>query len=288
MNIIEFKKNVCIVEIESSSFCNRKCSYCINYYIDRFSKNEIMPFKTFKKVIDELACIGYDRMLTFHRYNEPFYNQNGMILERISYARKKLPNANLVTSSNSDYLDANYLQQIKSAGLDSLYCQCQTENYKHKSLDEIKESILSINERIGGFKGKFVIKSDSCVFTTVGSGFKSLTIQAKDFINTGFNRGGIVKNVITKEGDEKPCYHPLVSVVIDFNGKVMMCVNTVSYYDNHKDFVIGDINKDSITEIYQSNKAVEIRKQLLDGKRFEICKGCQYNYERYVMQYNLD
>ena len=286
MKIDDFKRNICIVEIENSSFCNRKCSYCINNYIDRYSQNIIMPLEIFEKIIDELAEIDYDRMITFHRYNEPFYNKNTMILERIAYARKKLPNARLVTSSNSDYLDGDYVQKICKAGLDSLYCQCQTEAYGSTSIDEIKERILEINKRIGAFKGKFILTKESCVYTTVGSGFASLTIQARDFTNNGFNRGGIVKNVVLK-GCDGPCYQPLISFTIDYNGKVTSCSNTVSYYERHKEFVIGDVGSNTIFEIYKNPKAVELREKLMLGHRQGFCKDCKSNYEKYAKQYYI-
>lgn len=283
MDMYDFKKNICIVEIESSSFCNRKCSYCINHYIDRFSENKIMLESTFRKIIDELAEIGYNRMITFHRYNEPFFDKNEMILERIAYARGKLPEANLVTSTNSDYLDKIYLQKIRMSGLDSLYCQCQTENYSSISVEEIKENILKINKRIGSFKGKFILKRDSCVFMSIGSGFKSLTIQARDFNNTGFNRGGIVKGIV-KEGLKGPCYQPLISFTIDYNGKVTMCSNTVSYHNKHADYIIGDVTENTLTEIYQGSRAVKLRKELLDGVRYEICRSCTCDYRKYAEQ----
>ena len=225
-------------------------------------------------------------MITFHRYNEPFFDKNSMILERIKYAREKLPYANLVTSSNSDYLDAEYVHKNRDAGLDSLYCQCQTEGYSEKPLEVIKENILNINKRIGNFKGKFAIDETSCVFVTVGSGFKSLTIQAKYFIKTGFNRGGIIGNVTTK-GREGVCYQPLISFTIDFNGKATMCSNTVSYYKAHEDYVIGDCASNTIFEIYSSEKAIEFRKRLLSAKRQSICKDCSCSYEKYARQYNL-
>lgn len=286
VEIDNFKKNVCIVEIENSSFCNRKCSYCINHYIDRYSQNEKMPIELFEKIIDELAEINYDRMVTFHRYNEPFYDKNPMIIERIAYARKKLPNANLVASSNSDYLDSEYVQEIRMAGLDSLYCQCQTEGYGSVSIDDIRERILAINKKIGNFRGKFIVNEESCVFTTIGSGFTSLTIQARDFTNSGFNRGGIVKNIISKEC-EGVCYQPLISFTIDYNGKVTGCSNTVSYYDGHDEFVIGDANMNTIFEIYKTPKAIALRRKLLEEERQGICKGCKCSYEKYARKYGI-
>lgn len=286
MKINDFKHNICIVEIENSSFCNRKCSYCLNSYVDRFTKNEIMPYELFQKIIDELSEMEYDRVITFHRYNEPFFNQNCMILDRISYARKKLPNASLVTSTNADYLDAKYLKKIKDSGLDSLYCQCHLDNYRNFTIDDIKELISKINMRIGGFKGKFVVTNDSCVFVTIGSGFRTLTIQCKNFIENGFDRGGVVKSV-QKNECEGPCYHPLISFTIDYNGKVTSCLNTTSYCKEHVGFVIGDIKLNSITDIYESPRACELRQALLNGRRYEICKFCNNNYEKLAKKYEI-
>ena len=277
MNMSNFKENIIIIEIENSSFCNRQCNYCICYHIDRISKNEIMPPYLFKKIIDELALINYDKIITFHRYNEPFFDKNEMILERISYAKKMLPSATLMTSTNSDYLDEAYVQEIRRAGLDALYCQCHTEEYFNKNIEEIKESMLKINKIIGGFKGKFFVDQNSCVYTTVGSGFKCLTIQAKNFNEVGYPRGGIVEKVKRRKVTGL-CYQPKISMTIDYNGSVSMCSNTVSYEKSHEKYIFGNCMVNTVFDIYNCDQAVKLREKITNGDREKICLNCDCNY----------
>ena len=57
------------VEIEISSQCNFKCSYCP---VSKFPRpNGILPTETYKNVIDQLREIGYSGSIAPHLYNEP-------------------------------------------------------------------------------------------------------------------------------------------------------------------------------------------------------------------------
>lgn len=286
MDITNFKDSVCIVEIENNSFCNRKCVYCINNYIDRLSENHIMQEELFKKIINELSSIDYDRELTFHRYNEPFYEKNDMILERISYARRKLPKATLETSSNGDYLDAEYVRKIKEAGLDKLHIQCHHNNCDMIEESQLKNEIMKLNRKIGGFKGKFYTKTDSFGYIAVDSGFKALTIRSTNFLKVGYSRGEIVKTT-KKHRVEGPCFNPYLSFPIDYNGNVCICHSTVSYHESHKDYVIGNCMNQTIFEIYGSDKALELRRHLMQGKREKICQYCHGSLTSRLKKYGL-
>lgn len=281
-----FKKNVCIVEIESDSFCNRKCSYCINSLIDKTQNNIVMPRNLFEKIIQDLADIEYDRMVTFHRYNEPFHHQNYEILDRIAFARKKLSKAVLAVSSNADYIDKNYLSMIRNSGLNELYLQCHVEEQEQLSLEDKKELLQSINKKIGGFPGKYICKENAVIFFAFKSGFSILTIQIKNFRAVGVDRGGLIKS-LQREQISQPCYQPLTSITIDFNGMVTMCCNTVSYINEHRDFIIGDCNISKLSEIYTSKKAVNLRQNLIQGKRMAICQYCDISNKKLVEKYKL-
>lgn len=286
-NVERFLNNISIIEIESNSLCNRKCSYCINAHIYRRNENEVLKEDAYKKLIDDLANIGYERTITFHRYNEPFLKKNNMILFRIAYARKMLPKAKLVISSNGDYLDAEYLDKIAASGLDELYLQCHIENYNSISMAEKKKIITELNSKIGKYQGKFIQRETSIVFVTVKSPFKTLTIEIKDFKNDGFDRGGI----ITEMGEEDiigGCFGPLTTMPIDYNGNVMICCNCVSYHKQHKKYVIGNIFDDNIVNIYNSALAKKIQKKLYEGDRLDICKKCVCNYYKYKKEYKID
>ena len=42
-----------LIEIELHSYCNRKCKWCPNNYIDRYSSNTFMNDEIFEKIIDK-------------------------------------------------------------------------------------------------------------------------------------------------------------------------------------------------------------------------------------------
>lgn len=281
-----FLNNVTIIEIENNSACNRACSYCINSHIYRKQENEFLLEDAYKRLIDELSLLGYSRIITFHRYNEPFLNQNEMILSRIKYAREKLPKAKLIASSNGDYIDSIYLRKIALSGLDELYLQCHVDDYSSLSVEDQKKMLSDLNEKIGGFPGKFEVKKEMVVYVLVRTPFKKLTIQIHDFINDGFDRGGILKS--NREKIEGVCWGPLTTLTIDHNGSVMICCNCVSYFEPHMKYIIGNIYNSSILNIYNSRLAKKYQKALSEGRREEMCNYCTMNYARYRKIYNVD
>lgn len=285
--IDKFINNITIVEIENSSFCNRKCSYCINHTVDRISKNDYLDETLFKKIIDELAEINYSRMVTFHRFNEPFAYQNSIIIERIAYAREKLRDATLVVSTNGDYLDKEYVIKIKESGLNELYIQRHHDYTDNTTEEIIRSDIKKINDRIGNYKGKFIKKDNATIYCTVNSPFDVLTVEAKNFYEDGFDRGGVVKLLNQKE-ITGPCYAPSTTLTVDYNGNVNMCCNLVSYVERHKDYCLGNVKDSSLLDIYNSDRATIFRKNLLSGNRPSICKKCLCNYLKFLNKYEIN
>lgn len=62
-----------IIEIETITECNRKCVYCPNYQYDR--GKHLMSEKCYKKIIDELAGIGFRGRVSPHFYGEPLLDK---------------------------------------------------------------------------------------------------------------------------------------------------------------------------------------------------------------------
>ena len=101
------KEHLNFINIETFSKCNRQCWFCTNSIIDRHSKNIRMKESLYKKIIDDLAKIKYCGAITYSYYNEPLLDD--IIIDRIRYARKKLPNAFLFTHTNGDYINEDYV-----------------------------------------------------------------------------------------------------------------------------------------------------------------------------------
>ena len=77
-----FKENLKLIEIETFSYCNRKCWFCPNAVIDRITTNNIMPEEVYLDLISQLQEINYSGELTYSRYNEPL-SQRELIIKRI-------------------------------------------------------------------------------------------------------------------------------------------------------------------------------------------------------------
>ena len=66
-----FKGQLKLIEIETFSYCNRKCWFCPNSTIDRHSGSTAMPEEMYLSIINQLSEIDYSGEITYSRYNEP-------------------------------------------------------------------------------------------------------------------------------------------------------------------------------------------------------------------------
>ena len=98
------------VQIETINRCNGSCSFC------PVNKNQPqrpyakMTEELFKKIVDDLASIGYKDTLTLHCNNEPFLDDR--IIEFAKYARGKLPNAYISIWTNGSLLTVEKVKNI--------------------------------------------------------------------------------------------------------------------------------------------------------------------------------
>ena len=106
-------ENLRLVELELWSYCNRKCVWCPNAFIDRHS-NQYIDYIILKNLIQSLKNINYKGYITFSRYNEPLAYPN--MLNRVcKYLKQELPECTLVTNTNGDYLSEEVVRQLKGA-----------------------------------------------------------------------------------------------------------------------------------------------------------------------------
>lgn len=271
-----FKKFVSLVEIETFSFCNRTCWFCPNSSIDRISKNHFMPEETYLRILSELGEIDYGGRLSYSRYNEPTADR--IILKRIEQAKSKIPNATLYTHTNGDYLDCEYLEDLRKSGLDEIKIQCyfgENSVYSNEiAYKKIKRKMKKLNLfRDFGYK---VISSKRIRVDTEYKGL-SVAFESMDFHTVGNDRGGSLDS-IHSQGLPDPCFQPVKSIYIDYNGSLVPCCNIRSDLIAHRSCILGDASKKSIFAIYGSKKAAMWRNSLKDyGKKKGFpCNTCNF------------
>ncbi|MDR1043803.1 MAG: radical SAM protein, partial [Candidatus Adiutrix sp.] len=109
------KKNIKFVELEISTFCNRRCFFCGNKDIDRRSANRYMDEDLYLSILQQLQEFQYTGKLAFHRYNEPLADP--IIFTRLRQARTFLPEALLCIFTNGDYLDRDMFLHLEELGV---------------------------------------------------------------------------------------------------------------------------------------------------------------------------
>jgi len=261
-------------EIEIFSYCNRQCWFCPNSIIDRHSENIYMLEDIYLSILNQLASINKKIKISYSRYNEPLSNKI-IFLKRLTQAKEILPEARLHTNTNGDYLNREYLDELCSAGLNSLNIQSYLTIDECFDIEKIKNKISQISNNLGF---NYIEEINQPDYYSVVLPHKSMNIRlyARDFRINGCTRGNSI-NTIERHNRNKPCLVPLKDIYIDYNGSVMPCCNFRSDVKEHKKFIMGNVNENTIAEIFCNDKYIWLRKHLCKNNIDIVpCNECKF------------
>nr|VFJ43145.1 MAG: Radical SAM superfamily protein [Candidatus Kentron sp. DK] len=183
-----FARSVSMVEIETSSYCNRVCWFCSNATYDRRSQKQFMDSSLYERILDELASIRYQQKISYSRYNEPLASPT--ILDRIREANRIIPGALLHLNTNGDFLDREYLDEIYAAGLRSMNIQVYLGNNAQYDHQRIKKQMFA---KIAKLKLRHRVTKDVPglrLESRLDYRDMALRIYGRNFAESGCNRGG--------------------------------------------------------------------------------------------------
>lgn len=279
-----FKDNLKLIEIEVFSYCNRKCWFCPNSYIDRKSETIIMPEQKYLSILEQLKEIDYDQEITYSRYNEPL-SKKEIILERIRQAREYLPKAKLRTNTNGDYLSLKYIHQLRDAGLNQLFIQQYLGNKQLYNHERLKRIMIQKIERLGVEYTLITdIHNQRIEFDLHIEGI-TVHLRARNFSVEGTARTKAVEEANKDYVRTQSCKQPFNNMYIDYNGSVVVCCNSRSDIPEHEDAIMGSIYQDKLWNIYSSDRYDSWREHLKDdGPKSGICEKCKIdvNFEAFV------
>ena len=275
--------NLRMLEVEVHSYCNRKCSFCPNSFIDRTGPTKYLPARTWWRMLEDLAAANWAGKLTFSRYNEPFADP--IFYTRLAEAHGKLPGALLHTNTNGDFLTSSALWHAYSfGGLRSLNIQLYIPESRPFNAFEAEGVLRDIEKRIPTFTFTRTVGRGRCrwyEWTGTDPRMPNLRVRAyaRDFSRDGTNRCDL--DVLRKRPEIHlaPCREPMHSMYIDVSGHVMPCCNMRSDYPPHKDYALGwmSATPGCLAKIWNGERAIAFRKVVgREGPKPLPCLQCHF------------
>lgn len=257
-----------MVEIETTSFCNRKCWFCSNNKIDRTQHN-FMSDRMYLDILDSLSAISYCGKVSFSHYNEPLAEDK--IFEDIRLAKSSLPDALLHLNTNGDYLTPDILEKLSNVGLGSICIQAYPVGTKKRKRFSHSPARILINTKAmqAGLPEAHIKLRHGYLDAFYQVKDLAVCIRAMNFEAIGTNRGGLVD--IEQGRRTTPCIVPLKHFYIEYTGDVMPCCNLRGEAEIHKPYVLGNVKDNTIFDIYSGMKAGAFRKDLQPP-----CRSCLF------------
>jgi len=280
------------VSIQIGSVCNAKCLMCpYPKYAKELGVRHI-DWKLYKKIVDECSKHKIARISPI-LFEEPLIEKD--IVKYINYAKLKNKKAQVNITTNGSLMTKEIARQLAYSKLDAIFISFQGinkstyESTTGLSYEKVLNNILYFIEVV---KRKpcfpFRKKRPTIVISSVHTRMVESELKdAKKFweekgvlFETGsFNNfGGHLDNYPDKcMVSEKIipfasiCERVFNQIYISSDGKAVVCCA-----DYKKEVVFGDLNKESIFQIWNNPKYKEIRKKFIDNDFYSIplCKNC--------------
>lgn len=277
-----FKLANLTVSIEPSNLCNSRCAMCP--YPKMVRPKEVMRMELFKKIVDDCFNEGI-RNFNLNFYNEPFLDP--LLFERVKYMKSK--GLKVSFFSNASVLNESMHEKIFESGIDTISFSvdgAKKETYEKIRIgldfDKTVRNILSLlaakNER-GLKKPKIRV-----VFVKQKLNENELEEYKKFWnskvgsiiISTDDNRNENSKYFKSVVGKKPfPCKQIWTEITAMSNGEVALCC-----IDADGSVILGDFNKQTLKEIWESDKFRKIRELHLNYKadKIPLCKNCLHSY----------
>ena len=251
-----------------------------------------MDFELFKKIIDE--CEGHVDFIYLHFFGEPLLHPK--IINFINYAAGK--GMTIALSTNATVLDEKMSRDLVQSKLDLLIISIDSLNpevYKKirggGNLENILKNIDTFLDLHQTFQSTlnvslqmiemFLNKDDKETFFSCWKLIDGLNLTVKPL----HNYADQVKNIRTlgdvphHNQDKKVCIEPWRGCVIGWDGVVVPCCNDFDYK-----FILGNVNKNTLIEIWNSERMQEMRRCQVNGlqKSNQLCRGCQIHHENNI------
>jgi len=254
-----------IIEFNLINKCNRVCDFCPVSEKDFYmitGINKKLDITLYNKIIEELKSVSYQGKILFSGFSEPMLHKS--INDFVKIAVEKIPGVRVEIVTNGDVFlnksGSDILEKLFDVGLSAISISLYDGPHQVEYFQKLKR------------RGKY---NDNQVI------LRRRYLENGNYGMVISNRGGLVQsNKYRDENDKpvlnnklplnKPCYYPFYMMKIDSNGDVLICS-----HDWRKQRVLGNLNSESIMNIWHGDELFFVRSNLTKNNRnIEPCNIC--------------
>lgn len=251
-----------IVELNIVAACTRACAFCPISDKGFYKKNNIqgqLEFKLYKKLLFDLRAIAYHGRIILSGFSEPLLHKN--LEELVRETKVVLPNSVLEIITNGDLLTLSKMEKLFKSGLDVICVSLYDGTHQFDHFNKMK--------------------------TEIGLSDSQMLLRRRYYENGDYgliisNRGGLVDSNQYRDNSEssieavplqRACCYPFYMIKMDLNGDVLVCS-----HDWQKRFVVGNILKESLWDLWKGKRLNSLRLALSHANRSEVpCNTCDVN-----------
>jgi radical SAM protein with 4Fe4S-binding SPASM domain len=285
-----------VIYIEPTNLCNFQCKFCPTSDKELLKKvgrpAGQMGMALFQKITDDIKRFGYRlKLASLYKDGEPLLNK--AFPEMVRYIKQADVADRVWTKTNGALLRPELNEQLIDSGLDMICIS--VESVSAEGYLRVANAKIDYNAFRENVRDLFVRRRKCEIYVKIadtGLTAEELEKFHRDFqdISThigveklmGWSYSSIKDFTLGTSPDtydglpftpKDVCPYPFYVMAVNFNGTVSLCGNDWSH-----NTVVGDVNKESLVDIWRGRNLYEFRKMLLEGRRHEnkACGDCYY------------
>lgn len=227
-----------VVEVETTTYCNRRCTYCPNSIFDRGARHaEVrMDEGLWRQIVDDLGAQCFVGQFSPHRYGEPLADDR--LPDLLAYARQAMPLARIAVYSNGDFLTPHLLGRLDPS---------------------IDQMVITQHGDVMPAGVKAVLPHPKIRYRT-----RDLILARAS------NRAGTLTHIPVTP--RRSCGVVMSELHIDAHGSLMLCCED---YLGRKTF--GNVRGRTLDEVWSDPDRLSVHRAAIAGDlALPACRGCGY------------
>lgn len=280
--------------VETTNICNANCTFCAYRYMER--PKTVMPWEIYEKAIDEFAANGGGSINYTPTVGDPLVDKH--LLRKISYAAAQPSITSIMLYTNGILLHRFETDKLLTSGLSRLAISTYVgsrEGYKHyygkdkydtvlRNIEMIGQRnrelgspvLITLHLRVARDEGEWSQTPEYQKFEALFGGNNISFLESYDAWSGRIEQKDLPSGCDMAEAlpvsvkQKSPCFELYRRMHILADGNVGACICT----DLESEIKIGNIQEQSLSEIWKGEKLASYRKNWLKGDLPDVCKTC--------------